>query len=837
MLLILTIIISIFSIKIVFAPKNKAPVADAGGPYSGTEGMSIGFDGSGSNDPDGEIISYYWIFSDGTNKMGQIVTHNFSQGGDYYVILTVSDNDSEVDVDTKWFTIIDIDPIAEFEASPSSGVEPLTVIFNDASISYDGVISWFWDFGDGATSTEQNPTHAYAIGKYSVSLTVEEADGDINTQTKTNLINVLPPPNSSPIADFIIQSSAKPALNETILFQDISTDKDGNITSWNWNFGDTSTSTTQNPTYRYKNTGTYTVTLTVKDDDSAIDTITKQITIREINPPKTSDDYDGIWRKIDFSINLTASDDYSGVAETFYLINNGPIQRLSINGQPRFTKEGANNTLEYWSVDNLGNIENHHTVLEIKLDKTPPTANAGVDLTINEDTVVIFNGNNSIDNLQITNFTWILNGTLQQLHGKNPQYIFHTPGEYTVSLKVMDAGLNSDLDTIRIIVKDVTKPVANAGDDKLVHQDTIVNFNGSSSTDNLNVVSYSWEFVDDGPQTLLGMDPIYSFNLPGVYEITLTVQDAQGNFGIDMLLVTVLDTAWPVANAGSDQIVEENNWVFFDGSASSDNVGIESYVWTFTDIDHQTLQGINPKYFFETPDSYLVTLSVADAEGNYSNDTILIIVKDNTPPFIEVENYNSVVEDYPIYFDAGRSFDNTGIIDFSWDFGDGTVDNSSASSVAHIFSEPGVYNVELLAKDITGNVNSTIIVISVHRDTDGDSLPDYLDEDDDADGMSDEWELRNKLNRLDPSDAFLDSDGDGLKNIEEYQLNTNPNGYESETHLLADILVVAVIISLVTFTIISFRLRSNTRINTSPSRQSENDFNSYKGLDHVLLGG
>lgn len=78
--------------------------------------------------------------------------------------------------------------IAEFSASPTTGQAPLTVAFSDVS---SGTIStWFWDFGDGATSTEQNPSHVYvAAGTYTVSLTVTGPSGS-DTNTKVGHINV-----------------------------------------------------------------------------------------------------------------------------------------------------------------------------------------------------------------------------------------------------------------------------------------------------------------------------------------------------------------------------------------------------------------------------------------------------------------------------------------------------------------------------------------------------------------------------------------------------------------------------------------------------------------------
>jgi parallel beta-helix repeat protein len=91
-------------------------------------------------------------------------------------------------------------------------------------------------------------------------------------------------------------------------------------------------------------------------------------------PPVTSEDYDGLWHAANFVITLTATDVWTGVAETYYRINNGSIQTVSADGQPRITVGGAQNTLEYWSVDNSGNEELPHKLLKgIKCDDAAPT--------------------------------------------------------------------------------------------------------------------------------------------------------------------------------------------------------------------------------------------------------------------------------------------------------------------------------------------------------------------------------------------------------------------------------------------------------------------------------
>ena len=94
----------------------------------------------------------------------------------------------------------------------------------------------------------------------------------------------------------------------------------------------------------------------------------------DLNPPATVSDYDGKWKTQSFLISLSASDDASGVAETYYRINDGPTRKVSADGQPSITTEGANNKLEYWSTDKTVKEELPHKVLTgIKLDKTPPS--------------------------------------------------------------------------------------------------------------------------------------------------------------------------------------------------------------------------------------------------------------------------------------------------------------------------------------------------------------------------------------------------------------------------------------------------------------------------------
>lgn len=102
--------------------------------------------------------------------------------------------------------------------------------------------------------------------------------------------------------------------------------------------------------------------------------------IQDKTPPITLHDYDGAWHTSDFTITLTATDNESGVKETYYQINDGTEKAVNADGSPVITSEGANNTLEYWSVDNAGNVESSNMLISIKLDKTAPTGSITINV-------------------------------------------------------------------------------------------------------------------------------------------------------------------------------------------------------------------------------------------------------------------------------------------------------------------------------------------------------------------------------------------------------------------------------------------------------------------------
>ncbi len=168
-------------------------------------------------------------------------------------------------------------------------------------------------------------------------------------------------------------------------------------------------------------------------------------------------------------------------------------------------------------------------------------------------------------------------------------------------------------------------PEADAGENRVIDEDTVNTFDGSNSLNSTDVASYIWTFVDVAPHTLPGKSVDYTFTTPGVYVVTLNVSDARGEFDTDTITVTVHDVTPPVADAGGDQHIEVNVPITFNASGSHDNVGIVSHEWDFG--DGMTGTGASPTHTYVSPGQYMMTLTVIDAAGNSDISVITINVE------------------------------------------------------------------------------------------------------------------------------------------------------------------------------------------------------------------
>lgn len=173
-------------------PSNSPPQANAGANKTSKVGQSVSFNGTGSTDSDGTIVSYSWDFGDGSNSFGSIVSHVYSSPGTYTVSLTVTDNSGATNTDTATAIITEDSttptPPATTNKPPRADagndvkVKVGEAVHFDASRSTDpdGTITKYsWDFGDDRDSDEKEPLHSYATpGVYKVTLVVTDNNGE-----------------------------------------------------------------------------------------------------------------------------------------------------------------------------------------------------------------------------------------------------------------------------------------------------------------------------------------------------------------------------------------------------------------------------------------------------------------------------------------------------------------------------------------------------------------------------------------------------------------------------------------------------------------------------------
>jgi len=261
-----------------------------------------------------------------------------------------------------------------------------------------------------------------------------------------------------------------------------------------------------------------------------------------------------------------------------------------------------------------------------------------------------------------------------------------------------------------------------------------------------NTISYNW---NDGIalytsneniiwNNTITIDWLYSdsFLIDAAYRNIIYHNNIIHRYNRRVFILTYGSNSW-------DNGLEGNYWSDYNGTDSDGNgIGDAPYTINFNNVDGYPLVNMLPN----TPDTI--------------------------PPVANAGNDKAEAVNVSVHFDASNSYDNVRIVSYEWDFGDGNT--GTGMSINHTYSSVGNYTVTLTVRDAKNNIDSKSIIVQVLTDTDRDRIADRFDDDDDNDGLPDEWEIENGLNPLDSSDANQDLDGDWFTNIEEYRWGMNP---------------------------------------------------------------
>ena len=524
-------------------PPPGAPVAEfVGSPTSGSKPLTVYFTDQSTNSP----TAWNWAFGDGGTSTAQNPSHIYNNDGSYTVSLTVSNvSGSNTKLKSNYIVVSSISPpVAYFVGSPTSGSAPLTVQFTDQTTG--GPTNWSWTFGDGGTSTAQNPSHIYSgAGVYTVDLTAWNIYGT-GEITKTNYITVSGGQPSAPVANFV-GSPTSGTVPLTVVFTDQSTNSP---TAWSWTFGDGGTSTAQNPSHQYTTGGNFTVSLTVSNaGGSDNETKTNYITVTSPVPVP------------DFTASPTS----------------GPAP-LTVHFTDLST--GCIDTWKY-NMDGVGGDD------------------------------------------------W------SDSHGGNATWTYQTAGVFTVILKVRDCDTgvyytNTKPNYITVTLSPPT--AAFAGSPTSGEVPLMVQFTDQSTGTGIN--SWGWTFGDSGTSTV--QNPSHQYTAIGSFTVSLTVSNAAGsNKNTKTNYITVVDTTPPVISCPANVAVEcgqSTDPASTGVATATDNSGLVPAI-VYSDM----IAGACPKVITRT-------WKATDASGNFATCEQTITVQDTTAPVFTAVPQNKTVE-------------------------------------------------------------------------------------------------------------------------------------------------------------------------------------------------
>lgn len=222
--------------------------------------------------------SFVWDFNDGnvTTTTDSVVTHVFANGGSFKPKMILIDaSGCQVPI-TGADTIKIIEAITKIKVPQTKFCDSVRLNFSDSTkIINDVVSSYFWNFGDGTTSTATNPTHFYAqLGNYTTSLLITTAFGCKGTDTLNVPINIIKTPKIKIAGDSV------GCVYKPIQYNGVVLASDTNHINWSWNFGNGNTSTLQTPALQYFSTAnTYNISLVASNVGNCKDSVNKTIVI------------------------------------------------------------------------------------------------------------------------------------------------------------------------------------------------------------------------------------------------------------------------------------------------------------------------------------------------------------------------------------------------------------------------------------------------------------------------------------------------------------------------------------------------------------------------------
>ena len=612
-----------------------------------------------------------WDFGNGTLSNVQNPVVSFNLPGTYTVTLVVRNDDGTNGITKTAYITVFPSPVASFVANYTIGCIPVNIQFTDKSTSPTGsIVSWQWDFGDGATSTAPNPSHTYSnAGFYSVSLTVTSSSGCKSAANYGRYIRIV----SGVTAEF---DNTKPVSCQgpyNINFTNQSSGP-GNLT-FQWDLGNGSTSTTTNPSTTYATGGTYNVTLTATSEFGCTGTITKPVTLT--GPTTSIKVPDSVCQNTNVSFINNSS---VTPQKTLWDFGNG-IQSTNTNDNTVYPTPGTYTVKLYNNypackdsatkvITVLGNPTIDFTVTNASACKPPLT--------------VTFQ-DASPPPATIVNWAWDF-GDGGTGTGKTTTHQYNSTGNFNVSAVFTDnlgcEGKLSKPAVIQIVAPTVKITSAKAGGCVPYNYTPTANV---TSVD--GIATYSWDFGDGTVITSANPSPPHTYTATGAYPVKLTVTTTGGCTATDIATDGVKVGTPPAPNFSATPLdVCSSDTVHFTDLTP---IPVDEWLWDFGDGGSSKAQ--NPVYVYADSGTFSVKLTAYNNRCPNTSSMQTIHVKPPIPNFIYTLTCDALTVPFT---DKSKTDPSYGPISYSWDFGDGSPP-SIAQSPTHIYTAYRTYTVTL----------------------------------------------------------------------------------------------------------------------------------------------
>jgi len=421
---------------------------------------NINFSSTGSISPESEITNYTWDFGDGNKSYVPNPVHAYTLLGTYNVTLTINESRNFTDIDNLTVFILNRPPKAYFEISQNTGYVTTPFTFNSSSYDHDGIIvRYHWDFGDGMSSSEAQPTHYYpSKGDFSVNLTIFDNDGGNDTYTEQITIKNLGPRAVVEAS----HSSIYTGVNITF-YGNKSSDPDDTILNYTWTFGIDDYNHSCIATHSFQYSGVYNVSLVVTDPSGKLNIGYIEINVMNRAPGLnlTISPINGTI-ETEFTLSIYASDPDGYISRTVIDFGDKTVINKTFYKDPKTTlfqyshhfTSNKNKTISAYVIDNDG-LKSETKTLLITIENLLPIIDLGEDKTVRVNQMVFFSPEVLDKDGEVVKFQWDFDGDGKfdaETTQPEASYIYTEPGNYIYTLRVWDNDQGSAEDKINITV-------------------------------------------------------------------------------------------------------------------------------------------------------------------------------------------------------------------------------------------------------------------------------------------------------------------------------------------------------------------------------------------------